>query len=238
MKRVSQVLLPHFFIYLGNIKIWDFMTNEEFISSIKVDGEIWSTVVGLEDYYMVSTEGRVVSLSRQKRTVHGTFYWTKPKLLKQTIGYSNGIPYYRVSLADKNGEQKKFTVHRLEMLTFVPNPNNFSDVDHINRNSLDNRIVNLRWCTRKMNMENENTRKILAICHKDADKSYRWRPVVRLKDGTEVKRYRSITEATKDGFDGCNITHVCRGEKKTHRGYQWVYLDEYDKSISSSTSPE
>ena len=37
------------------------MTNEEFISSIKLDGEIWSPVGGLEDYYMVSTEGRVAS---------------------------------------------------------------------------------------------------------------------------------------------------------------------------------
>ena len=57
------------------------MTNEEFISSIKLDGEIWSPVGGLEDYYMVSTEGRVASLSRLKRTVYGTFYWTRPRLL-------------------------------------------------------------------------------------------------------------------------------------------------------------
>ena len=89
-----------------------------------------------------------------------------------------------------------------------------------------------------MNMANENTKKILAICHKGADHSYRWRPVVMLKDGIEVQRYKSITEATKDGYNGHNITQVCRGEKKTHRGYQWVYLDEYDKSISFANSPE
>lgn len=215
------------------------MTNEEFISSIKLDGENWRTAVGFEDYYMVSTEGRVASLSRLKRTVYGTFYWTKPMLLKQTIGYSNGIPYYRVSLADKNGRQKKFTVHRLEMITFVPNPNNYSDVDHINRNSLDNRLSNLRWASRKMNMANENTRKVILTCHKGADKSYRWRPVFRMKDGVTLQYYKSITEATKEGYNGHNITQVCRKEKHTHRGYQWVYADEYDgEFISSSNFPE
>lgn len=214
------------------------MTNEEFISSISIDGEVWKPVPGFESLYMVSTESRVVSLRRLKRTVYGTYFWTKPLLLKQTIGLSNGIQYYRVSLTDESGHHKKFTIHRLVMTTFVENPNNYSDIDHINRNSLDNRLENLRWCSRKMNMANENTKKILAICHKGADKSYRWRPVVRLKDGEKIKRYRSITEATKEGFDGHNITQVCRRQKKTHRGYQWVYLDEYEKSISSSISSE
>lgn len=151
---------------------------------------------------------------------------------------SNGIPYLYVPMTDKNGKQIKKTVHRLVMLAFVLNPNNYSDVDHINRNSLDNRLINLRWCSRKMNMANENTKKILSVCHKGADKSYRWRPVVRLKDGVEVQRYRSITEATRDGFDATNITQACRGQKKSHGGYQWFYLDEYKKSIYSSIYPE
>lgn len=214
------------------------MTNEEFIASICIDGETWKPALGFESLYMVSTMGRVISLSRLKRTVYGTSFWTKPILLKQSIGLSNGIPYYRITLTDESGHQKKFTIHRLVMTTFVENPNNYSDIDHINRNSLDNRIENLRWCTRKMNMENENTRNILAICHKDADKSYLWKPVIRIKDGIEIKRYLSITEATKDGFNATNITQVCRGQKKTHRGYQWVYLDDYENSIFSSTSPE
>lgn len=214
------------------------MTNEEFIASISIDGERWKGVVGLEDFYMVSTEGRVVSLIRDKSTIAGATYKTKPRIRRQCIRFSNGIPYYRVTLTGESGAQINRTVHRLVMLAFKENPNGYSDIDHINRNSLDNRLVNLRWCTRKMNMANENTRKILNVCHKGADHSYRWRPVVRLKDGIEIQRYRSITEASKDGYDAHNITQVCRGQKKSHRGYQWVYIDEYEKFISSSSSPE
>lgn len=192
-------------------------------------GEEWKEIGWLKGLYSVSTEGRVVSLSRKIFNRKDGFYWSRPRLMRQSIQFSNGVPYYNVILTDENGKQHRKTVHRLAMMEFVPNPNNYSDVDHINRNSLDNRIANLRWCSRKMNMANDNTKKILATCHKGADHSYRWRPVVRLKDGIEVKRYKSITEAIKDGYNGHNITQVCRRKKKSHRGYQWIYLDEYKK---------
>ena len=56
--------------------------------------------------------------------------------------------YYKVDL--RNGYQKKkFRVHRLIALHFIPNPNNEKEVDHINRNILDNRIENLRWVNRE-----------------------------------------------------------------------------------------
>lgn len=40
------------------------MTNEEFIESIRLEGEEWRPYVGWEDYYMVSSLGRVVALQR------------------------------------------------------------------------------------------------------------------------------------------------------------------------------
>lgn len=36
------------------------MTNEEFIKSISLEGEIWKDVIGYEETYMVSSYGRVV----------------------------------------------------------------------------------------------------------------------------------------------------------------------------------
>ncbi|KAA6354836.1 MAG: hypothetical protein EZS28_049637 [Streblomastix strix] len=59
--------------------------------------------------------------------------------------------YYRVHIKERN----EF-IHRLVALQYIPNPNQlkYDEVDHKNRNSKDNRITNLRWCTRSQNNMN------------------------------------------------------------------------------------
>lgn len=54
-----------------------------------------------------------------------------------------------------NGKSHK--LHRIIAKAFIPNPDNKPQIDHINRNKLDNRVENLRWVTAQENSNNRTT---------------------------------------------------------------------------------
>jgi len=77
------------------------------------------------------------------------------KKLKSSI---NNTGYYRVRLC-KYGKKYHKSVHRLIAQTFIPNPDNLPQVDHINHNTQDNRLENLRWVTHSDNERNRSMSK-------------------------------------------------------------------------------
>ena len=63
--------------------------------------------------------------------------------------------YARISV-NNNGVYKQKKIHRLLGEAFIPNPNNYRTVDHINREKLDNRLENLRWVPDTVQAQNRN----------------------------------------------------------------------------------
>jgi len=75
----------------------------------------------------------------------------KGNLLKPSI---DGKGYYVVRLYIDNKTAMTNKLHRLLGIHFLPNPNDYLEIDHIDRNKLNNNLDNLRWCNRTINMRN------------------------------------------------------------------------------------
>jgi hypothetical protein len=60
-----------------------------------------------------------------------------------------------------NGKRYTKTVHRLVASAFIINPEGKPEVDHIDNNSLNNCVDNLRWATRSENESNKPTRGLI-----------------------------------------------------------------------------
>jgi len=55
-----------------------------------------------------------------------------------------------------------YYLHKAVAQCFIPNPNNYNEVDHIDGNRQNNFYLNLRWCSHKQNMNNPITRNRLS----------------------------------------------------------------------------
>ena len=71
------------------------------------------------------------------------------KVLKQHLN-KYGRPFVILTNA---GKRKTIEIHRLVALRFIPNPNNYTDVNHIDGNKKNNDTTNLEWCTRSYNLK-------------------------------------------------------------------------------------
>lgn len=65
--------------------------------------------------------------------------------------YTTSAGYKQVNLYS-NGKRKSLSVSRLLALVYIPNPNNYPIINHVNGIKTDNRIDNLEWCTQSMNV--------------------------------------------------------------------------------------
>ena len=96
--------------------------------------------------FEVSTLGRVRTVKRVIRYKDGRVYNYPGKIIKQFL--TREYSYVTISLHTKS---HNFRVNRLVAETFLSNPDNLPQVNHIDENKLNNRVENLEWCTAKYN---------------------------------------------------------------------------------------
>ena len=97
------------------------------------------TLVDHDDYEILTTHPHTIRRKDNHRVCSETM--NNDGYIRVTL---NGKPYYK---------------HRIVASQFIENPNNFTDVDHINHNRTDNRLDNLRWCSHSDNIFNRSSYK-------------------------------------------------------------------------------
>lgn len=122
--------------------------------------------------------------------------------------YDNGRGYLFFHLNKKN-----LYIHRLVAQLFVPNPNNYNEVNHKDEDKTNNCADNLEWCNREYNI-NYGTR------------LFRMSKQVEQYDleGNFINSFESCNEAgRKTNITSANIGKCARGLRTHAGGYIWKY---------------
>lgn len=131
-----------------------------------------------ETNYSVTSDGKIFNDKTQKE-LKGTLKRNEYKSVQLSI--------------DK--KPKSFMIHRLVAEAFCDNPNNYTIVDHIDGNKLNNNHTNLRWVTDAENRLNAN-RKINKLDFKYVNineivESKEWKPIT-FNDNYYVNIYGEV----------------------------------------------
>lgn len=194
--------------------------------------EIWKDIEGFEGYYQISNRGNVRSITR-----HDGVHERLGQAIKPVLKF-NG--YLQVGLR-KHNKRKYVSIHRLVALHFLENPENKTQVNHIDCDKQNNNINNLEWVTPKENQKHAKDSGLRANMPKGerhvnyglyADNSRSAKPVIRYNpENGEIKLYKAKILAKDHGFDVTSISKCCHKKLKTHKGYEWYFEKDFNKDI-------
>lgn len=171
--------------------------------------EVWKNIPDYEGLYQASNLGRVKGLKRYKQN-HSKLQLVEEKIIKQYVNKYNGYVYVVLC---KNGKENNCRVHKLIAKTFIPNPNNKSQINHIDGNKQNNRANNLEWCTCKENIQHAYSNGL--IVNKQNIEVYQFD-----KNNNFIEKYHSLSEASKTtGISIGNISGCINGKRKSANSY-------------------
>ena len=185
--------------------------------------EIWKPIPGYEGYYEASNTGLIRSVPRtiilKTKKLEDRPCEYKSKILKPYLSQhnrSNILPRQQIVLS-VDGKTKSLQVHRLIAQTFIPNPNNYETVNHIDGNTFNNTVENLEWISKVDNIRHSFKNNLV----------HTQKPVVQIDPKTNeiIKIYPGESEACRRrGISQGKIGRAIR-RNGTCRGYKWKYVN-------------
>ena len=119
---------------------------------IQVGNDEYRFVEGTEENLVVSNQGEIL-----KRYPRSCRYGGRKEYYQVVNVKPNTAGYLQINVPIRNTTT---LVHRLVAEAFIDNPQGYTEIDHLNRNKLDNSVANLRWVTHSENMRNSTMHKV------------------------------------------------------------------------------
>ena len=188
----------------------------ENLSVESLPNEEWRDIIGWEGLYQVSNLGRVKSLPRLYKYVHGEYLSKERILSPRACGGQR--EYLSVALyRGKGAVQRK--IHRLVAMAFISNSKGYKEVNHIDENKRNNMASNLEWCSRSYNVN--YGRRI------EKQSAHLQKAVLAFtRRGKFVARFKSIKDAAVwAGVDGSNVSRAIKRDSVSG-GYKWRFENE------------
>lgn len=183
--------------------------------------EIWKDIEGYEGLYQISNLGRIRSLDRVVVTKRNTRTNLKGMLLKSTKDRDG---YLQVVLS-KQSKLTTVKVHRVVAKHFIDNPENKTQINHLNGVKNDNRVENINWCTNSENNKHAYDTNLKKPRGKWISLDWNAKKVEQydLKNNF-ICSYDSIAKASNAlGISKTSISRCCSGHSKTTIKYVFKY---------------
>lgn len=169
--------------------------------------EVFKSVEGYEDAYLISNKGRI---------------WSN-----RTKKYLSPLPtrdgYYRYALS-KNGVKTYLFAHRLVAMAFLPNPCGYPQINHKDEDKTNNSVENLEWCDVGYNLSYGARMTKISTALKNYPGFSK--KVLCVETGVV---YASIREAVRQtGITKQHLSAACNKKPgvKTAGGFHWKFFEE------------
>ena len=139
-------------------------------------------------------------------TKEGDVYSTKYGKLKKRKQQIDHRGYKAICLCN-DGKPKRYNVHRLVAETYLPNPDNLPQVNHIDEDKTNNNVDNLEWSTSQYNNEYSKAKSYI---------------VEKVSTGERQTVFNLCAFCRQFKLDNSALYKTLRGENSHHKGYKLI----------------
>jgi len=139
-------------------------------------------------------------------TEEGDVYSTKFRKIKKRKQETNNDGYKTIKLCN-NGKKKNYKVHRLVAETYIPNPDNLPEVNHIDEDKTNNNVTNLEWSTHAYNIQYSQAKSYI---------------VENVNTGERQIIYNRRAFCRQLGLSAGSLDHTLTGRISQHKGYKLI----------------